>query len=104
MRDFDFTRGIAELSFPLVILLIFYLYLLVRWQHVKRPLMVLVGAAGLLFAMVGRFFLIGHANWGTVVMQVFDCIALVIAFVGAVGACYGAKLPMNVPHVQEPPQ
>jgi len=86
--------GISELALPTVALLVFYLYLLVRWQHVKRPLCYLIGVVALLAGFFGRFFAIGHSSSVMVVTQVFDCIAAIVAFAAAVGACYGAKLPV----------
>ena len=70
------------------ILLVFYLYLLVRWQHVKRPWLYLCGAAGIALALFGRFF-----GAGTV-MRIFNTLGVLIAFAGAVGASYGAELPV----------
>ena len=83
MPDFAFSS--------LVILLVFYLYLLARWQYVKRPFFFLIGAAGILFAMCGAFFTLGRAT--LVVSQIFQIIGTLVAFVGAVAACFGAKLP-----------
>lgn len=79
------------LTNPLVILLVFHLYLLARWQYVKRPFFFLIGAVGLLFAYVGSFF--GLAGATMKVMIIFQIIGTLVAFVGAVAACYGAKLP-----------
>jgi len=68
------------------ILLVFYLYLLARWQHVKRPWMYLVGAVGIALAVFARFFGAGTA------MRILNTLGALIAFKAAVGACYGGKL------------
>jgi len=70
------------------ILLVFYLYLLARWQHVKRPWMYLVGAVGIALAVFARFFGAGTA------MRILNTLGALIAFKAAVGACYGGKLPV----------
>ena len=87
--------GGGGLGWASQILLIFYFYLLVRWQHVRRPMMYLLGAAGLVFSMVGAFFTLGSSTY--VVATIFGIIGNLVAFVGAVGACYGAQLPMKLP-------
>ncbi len=79
---------------PGVILMIFYVYLLARWQHVKRPLFYLLGAAGLVFGMLGGFF--GHSETGAAVARIFGTIGVIVAFVSAVGACYGSELPVKI--------
>jgi hypothetical protein len=76
---------------PMVVLLVFYLYLLVRWQYVRLPMFYLIGVAGFVFAMIGGF--IPNAT----VVSIFSTIGMIVAFVGAVGACFGAKLPLNLP-------
>ena len=77
------------------ILLIFYFYLLVRWQNVRRPLMYLLGAAGLLFSMVGAFFTLGMSTY--VVAAIFGIIGNLVAFACAILACFGGTLPMKLP-------
>ena len=74
---------------------VFYLYLLARWQHVRRPMIYLLGAAvvvvfGLLYAV---FAVCGLPS----VAMLFHAIGTFVAFAGAVGACYGAQLPMKLP-------
>lgn len=76
---------------PEVVLLVFYLYLLVRWQYVRLPMFYLIGVAGFVFAMIGGF--IPNAT----VVSIFSTIGMIVAFVGAVGACFGAKFPLNLP-------
>ncbi len=75
------------------VLLVFYLYLLVRWQHVKRPYMYLVGVGGLCVVFFG--WLLGAAStslWTT--MRILNVLGSLTAFKSAVGACYSAKLPV----------
>ena len=87
------ATGISELALPTVVLLVFYLYLLVRWERVRRPSMFLIGALALTAGFVGRFFAIGHNTKLQIVLQVLDCIAAIGAFACAVAACCGAALP-----------
>lgn len=79
---FDVTTTVTA------ILLVFYLYLLARWQYVKRPWMYLLGAAGIALAILGGFFGAGTAT------RIVDTLGALIAFTGVVGACYGGKLPV----------
>jgi len=84
-------------------MLVFYLYLLARWQHVKRPAFFLLGTLGLLLAFVGRFFAVG-GNPGSdimIVVRIFDVIGSLVAFLGAVVACYGAALPGQLAKVAD---
>ena len=80
-----------------VILLVFYLYLGVRWQYVKRPWCYMFGAAGLGLIIVAQFFVVGTINpgsgWATT-MRVISVLGLLVAFKGAIGAVYGAKIPV----------
>ncbi|MCK4601219.1 MAG: hypothetical protein KAU28_02055 [Phycisphaerae bacterium] len=78
----------------LVILLVFYLYLLARWQYVRRPWLYLLGSAGLVFALIGSIFVVGSKGGYPVVTNIFQVIGAVIALKGAIGACCGAKLPI----------
>ncbi len=84
---------------PVVVLLIFHLYLLVRWEKVKRANMFLIGLAGLLLTFIGNFFMI--RGGAPTVAAVFYCVGALGAFLGAVGACYPGELP-RVESVQRP--
>jgi len=77
------------------ILLVFYLYLLAHFDLVKRKGCYLVGVAGLLLIMVGMFFLpwLG-SDWANVLVGIFNWVGSLVAFLAAVGACYGAELCM----------
>ena len=91
MVNLGFSMGASA------ILLVFYLYLLVRWDYVRRPVCFLIGAAGLLFALFGHFFAIaGYDSGAAVVTRLFDVIGAMVAFVCGVAACYGAKLPVEI--------
>ena len=81
-------------SAPAMILLVFYVYLLARWQHVKRPSLYLIGVLGLLFGMLGGFF--GMGQTGATLARIFGTIGCMVAFAAAVGACFGAELPVQI--------
>ena len=72
------------------ILLIFYLYLLVRWQYVRRPWCYLMGAGCMAVYMIVMLIGLGSQT----VMFVLQVIFLTGAFKGAVVACYGAQIPV----------
>ena len=78
-----------------VILLVFYVYLLARWQYVRRPMFYLLGVAGLLFGMLGGFF--GTSETGAALARIFGTVGTMVAFAAVVGACFGAQLPVNLP-------
>ena len=82
---------------PTVVVLVFYLYLLARWQYVKRPLLYLLGAAGIVFGMCGGFFMFADSAGVKTVGGVFMVIGTIVAFVGAIGACFGGELPVKMP-------
>jgi len=84
-----------RLFFPETLLLIFYLFLLARWQFVKRPLLYLLGAAGMVFGLIAGFF--GSGENAAVVARIFVAISNIVAFVAAVGACFGGELPVKLP-------
>ena len=79
------------------ILLVFYLYLLVRWQHVRRPTFYLIGAGGLGLVFLGQFILFagGTVKVVAILARIVDLAGVLAALAGAVGACYGAKLPIG---------
>ena len=84
--------GPESIPFPLIILLVFYLYGLARWHIVRRPPLFFLGALGLLFAFVGLFFTLGD---GQTVSRVFSIIGLLVAFSMAVLSCAGATVSMQ---------
>jgi len=92
-----------------VILLVFYLYLLAHFDLVKRRGCYLVGVAGLLLVLVALFFLPWlESGWAEVLVGIFNWVGSIVAFIAAVGACYGAelcmadKLEQGICHESEP--
>ena len=88
--------GSPQIFMAASILLVFYLIMLMRWSCVKRPFFYFIGTLGLLAVFVGQFFVIGGAarNRGLwIVANLFSTIGSIVAFLGLVSACYGAKLP-----------
>lgn len=79
-----------NLTDPLFVVLVFYLYALARWHIVKRPPLFFLGVLGLLFAFVGLFFTLGDSTMK--VAKIFDIIGLLVGFAMAVLSCAGAKV------------
>ena len=79
------------------ILLVFYLYLLVRPERIKRNGFFLIGTAGLVLALIGAFFApwanVGR-DWAMVLVAIFGTFGSLIAFIAGVLACYAGKLPL----------
>ena len=105
MELFGAFAGIGGLA----ILLVFNLYLLVHWQHVRRPIFFVIAAAAVLFAMSATFFAIGRADdkeGGVaavhIVARVFAALGAMIAFAADVIACLPMKLP-SIPKDQGAP-
>jgi len=77
-----------------VVLLVFYLVMLAKWECVKRPFFLLVGSLGVLLGIFsGLFAGWATAKWASVLIAILSTIGTLVAFVGAFIACYGAKLP-----------
>jgi len=82
------------------ILLVFYLYLLARPAGIRRGAFFLIGAGGIVLALVGGFFETWTPRtWANVLVGLFSTIGSLAAFVGAFLACYGGKLPVEIPGV-----
>lgn len=77
-----------NLTDPLFVVLVFYMYALARWQIVKRPPLFFLGVLGVLFAFVGLFFTLGESTLK--VALIFQIIGLLVAFAAAVLACAGS--------------
>jgi hypothetical protein len=77
------------------ILLVFYLYLLVREEHVKRPMLLLLGCTGILLGIIAGFF--QGLRDPVTAMSILQSAGALMAFVCAVGACYGGELPVKLP-------
>lgn len=82
------------LSTPFLIVLVFYLYGVARWNIVRRPPLFFLGALGLLFAFVGQFFMLG-SDPAVTAAKVFAIIGLSVAFAMAVLSCAGATVSMQ---------
>jgi len=77
-----------------LILLVFYLYLFVRPQYVKRNSFFLIGAIAVLISLllVGIFSIFDSRTTG-VLAGIFSAILNVAAFGSGIAACYGGVLP-----------
>ena len=86
------------------ILLVFYLYLLVRPERIKRNACFLIGACGLVLAIIGAFFApwanLGR-DWAMVLVAIFGTFGALIAFIAGVLACYAGKLPLPCEPAEE---
>ena len=103
---------ILDLSLPVAILLVFYLYLLVKGELVKRPLFYCVGALGVLAALAAGFFMVGSLGADAnkkgevgltavkILANIIQLIGVLVAFVGAFAACFTGKLPVHVPGME----
>jgi hypothetical protein len=77
-----------------VVLLAFYLYLLVRWQYVRRPMWYLVGVASqVAFGILCGIFVAANLPRVALMFAILDSS---IAFAAIVLACYGAELPVKL--------
>ncbi|MCE5327053.1 MAG: hypothetical protein LLG01_11640 [Planctomycetaceae bacterium] len=79
-----------------IVLTIFYLYLAVRSERVKRPILFWLGAVALAAAMIlGAFLVIqSHAVW--VVFSILMLVLLVISFLMGMAAAFGGNLPVQL--------
>lgn len=90
------------------ILLVFFLYVSLHPEKIKRPACFVAGWAGLVLIFVGNFFLIGGNPNVAIVCQVLTYIGLLVALGGAAGACFPGALPgieatRKAPPDQPPP-
>ena len=91
----------------LAILVAFYLFLLVRWQYVKRPFFFTVGVLGIAPVIAARLFSIGSVNALEIVSGILTTVGVLAAFLSAVAACYCGKLPgveAPIGSYQQPPK
>lgn len=86
------------------ILLIFYLYVLVRPECVKRCVFFLIGTCGVVLTLIAGFFApwIGR-TWASALVGIFTTIGSLVAFGSAIVACYGGKLPVKIPGTEKLP-
>ena len=82
---------------PSLVLLVFCLYLLVRWEKVKHPLFFLIGAVGILITLGGAIFSVGHDRDLHTIANVFNWFGTLLALAGFLAACYGGALPVKIP-------
>jgi len=94
----DFIMGALVASVTMIVLVIFYLVLLVRWQHVRRPQFFLLGCGAIILNMllVGIFSQFS-GRWAMVLTSLLTMALTVIAFGCAVLTCYQAELPIELP-------
>ena len=76
------------------ILLVFHLYLLVRWEKVRRPGWFRVGILGFVVILSANFFFLTTDRDILIVGGVLNGIGLILAFIGAVGSCRPEMLPI----------
>ena len=76
------------------ILLVFHLYLLVRWEKVRQPKFFRIGVWGFVLILLANFFFLSIDRDILTVGGVLNCIGLILAFVGAVGSCRPEMLPI----------
>ena len=91
------------------ILLVFHLYLLVRWEKVRRPGWFRVGILGFVVILLVNFFFLSSewtirtigvvlggisSEWIIRTGGVLNGIGLILAFIGAVGSCRPEMLPI----------
>ena len=83
------------------VLLVFYLFLLIRWDKVKRPGMLRFGLLGFGLMLLGNFFFIALDRDFMIAGQVLHYIGLIPVFIGAIGACRPEILPVLGPAEEE---
>ncbi len=76
------------------ILLVFHLYLLVRWEKVRRLGFFRVGVLGFVVILSANFFFLTTDRDILTVGGVLNGIGLILAFIGAVGSCRPEMLPV----------
>ena len=86
----------------LAVLVAFYLFLVVRWDLVRRQLPYLVGVCAVGVLILSSLFAIGTG--GRAVAIVFTVLAGLTAFAAGIATCCKAKLPIDTqtPSVDEP--
>lgn len=82
-------------GFVAVILLGVHIYLLMRWEKVKRPKFFLLGLGGIKIMILSALFMLGAVGggWQTFGRVVF-ILGLLCAYGGVFGGCYPGKLPV----------
>ena len=90
------------------ILLVFFLYISLHPDKIRRRLCFVAGWGGIILIFIGSFFLIGRSRSVGIVAQVFTCVGLLVALIGAAGSVFPGALPMveaapTPPAQQTPP-
>jgi uncharacterized membrane protein len=76
------------------VLLVFYLYLLVRPQYVRRGSFLWLGLAGLILVFLGMLFVtIDNDTWSRVLLAIFGFIGLTVALGAGAICCSGGDVP-----------
>jgi hypothetical protein len=79
------------------VLLVFYLYLLVRKDGIARPLFYWIGLGGLaLAAIAGSLAVMGTGRAIGILSALFGLIGFLVALAGAVASCYKGSLPFGM--------
>ena len=73
------------------VLIAFYLFLGIRWNLVRRPMVYLIGAAGICVILLGDFFGLGRSTLK--VQAVFTIIGSIVAFGAGIITCLNMELP-----------
>lgn len=89
------------ISVTMIVLVIFYLVLSIRWEHVRRPQCFLLGCAAIILNIlfVG-FFSLFTGRWAMILTILLSMILTIVTFGCAVFTCYQAKLPINIPGLE----
>ncbi|MCE5278299.1 MAG: hypothetical protein ABFD92_20805 [Planctomycetaceae bacterium] len=85
-----------------IILTIFYLYLAVRSDRVKRPVLFWIGALALASAMILGIFLIIDSRAVRIVFSILMVVLLVASFLVGLAAAFGGQLPVRLAETRAP--
>jgi len=84
-----------------VVIVVFYLYLLVRPQHVKGPLAFRLGLAGVCLIVLMQFVVPSpHDLGGLRVRMIFEAVGTLVAYVAAMYSC---RVPPLIPALEPKP-
>ncbi|MCD4825678.1 MAG: hypothetical protein K8S55_13875 [Phycisphaerae bacterium] len=82
----------------MVILMVFYLVLVIKWYYVRRPNYFLLGSAAIALSLLlsGVIILIDD-SWFKTFLKVLNLFLTITAFGCAILTCYNAELPKSIP-------
>lgn len=83
-----------------IILTIFYLYLAVRSERVKRPILFWIGALALATAMILGIFLIIDSRPVRIVFSILMVVLLMASFLVGLASAFGGQLPVRLTETQ----